>query len=315
MISHFIHKYQPRCFRDFEQTSNIMTVLESLVQLNSLYILLIGNTGSGKTTIINVIVREYYKETFRHDHILHINGLKEQGINYYRNEVKTFCQTKSLIPGKRKIMVLDDIDGINEQSQQVFRNYIDKYSNNVHFIASSSTTHKVIENLQSRLMLINIVPLGKIHLQNIFKKITEIEEIEIEPEAEKFIIDICNNYVKKLINYLEKCKLLNIPITLPIAINVCTNINFGTFEEFTKCVKEKKLLEAIDIIYSIFNNGYSVMDILDNYFVFVKFTSCISDKEKYVIIPIICKYIAVFHNIHEDEIELVLFTNNLIQVL
>jgi DNA polymerase-3 subunit gamma/tau len=315
MICHFIHKYQPRCFGDFEKTSNIMEILKSLVDLNSLYILLIGNTGSGKTTILNVVVREYYKESYRSDHILHINGLKEQGINYYRNDVKTFCQTKSLISGKKKIMVLDDIDGINEQSQQVFRNYIDKYSNNVHFIASSSSTHKVIENLQSRLMLINIVPISKPHLQNIFKKITEVEKIDVNADAEKFIIDICNNYVKKLINYLEKCKLLNVPITLAIAINVCTNINFGTFEEFTISVKEKRLVRAIDIIYSIFANGYSVMDILDNYFVFIKFTSCITDEEKYRIIPIICKYIAVFHNIHEDEIELVLFTNNLIQIL
>ena len=28
-----------------------------------------------------------------------------------------------------------------------------------------------------------------------------------------------------------------------------------------------------------------------------------------------CKYISIFHNIHEDEIELSLFTNNLIDVL
>jgi hypothetical protein len=38
-------------------------------------------------------------------------------------------------------------------------------------------------------------------------------------------------------------------------------------------------------------------------------------NEKYTIIPIICKYITTFHNVHEDEIELALFTNNLIQML
>jgi hypothetical protein len=53
------------------------------------------------------------------------------------------------------------------------------------------------------------------------------------------------------------------------------------------------------------------MDILDNYFLFVKVTDMLNESEKYEIIPIICKYISVFHNIHEDEIELSLFTNNL----
>lgn len=57
------------------------------------------------------------------------------------------------------------------------------------------------------------------------------------------------------------------------------------------------------------------MDILDNYFLFVKSTIILSETEKYDIIPFICKYITIFHNIHEDEIELSLFTNNLINII
>ena len=44
--------------------------------------------------------------------------MQEQGISYYRTEVKTFCQTPSMISVK-KFIALDDIDTINEQSQQV----------------------------------------------------------------------------------------------------------------------------------------------------------------------------------------------------
>jgi hypothetical protein len=73
--------------------------------------------------------------------------------------------------------------------------------------------------------------------------------------------------------------------------------------------------QAIKLIYDVYDKGYSVMDILDNYFLFVKNTDIISEDEKYEVIPIICKYITVFHNIHEDEIELALFTNNLSKIL
>jgi hypothetical protein len=75
------------------------------------------------------------------------------------------------------------------------------------------------------------------------------------------------------------------------------------------------LKDSIGILYEIYDKGYSVMDILDNYFLFVKTTPLLNEMEKYKIIPIICKYITIFHNIHEDEIELALFTNNLIQNL
>jgi hypothetical protein len=78
---------------------------------------------------------------------------------------------------------------------------------------------------------------------------------------------------------------------------------------------EKNLVEAINIIYKLYDKGYSVMDILDNYFIFIKSTNIITEDQKYIFIPVICKYISVFHNIHEDEIELSLFTNNIIQLL
>jgi hypothetical protein len=47
----------------------------------------------------------------------------------------------------------------------------------------------------------------------------------------------------------------------------------------------------------------------------VKMTSIIDEETKYKIIPFLCKYITVFHNIHEDIIELSLFTNNLFELL
>ena len=80
-------------------------------------------------------------------------------------------------------------------------------------------------------------------------------------------------------------------------------------------LKNKHLNDAIKLLYNIYDKGYSVMDILDNYFIFIKITKLLNEEQKYNIIPYICKYITIFHNIHEDEIELALFSNNLQQIL
>ena len=295
---------------------NLIEILTTLINMENLNLLFIGDMGCGKTSILNALIREYYKgidsKTYE-DNVLHINSLKEQGINYYRNDVKTFCQTCCSIKNKKKIVVLDDIDLINEQSQQVFRNSIDKFAHNVHFISSCSNIQKVIESLQSRFTIIKIKPLQRENLYKIINKIKINENIIIQKEAEDFILDICNNTAKILINYMEKFKLLNKEITLELATTVCTNISFLTFIKYTENIKNKNIHEAIQILYEICDKGYSVMDILDNYFLFIKTTSILTEDEKYQIIPIICKYITIFHNIHEDEIELALFTNNLIQ--
>ena len=110
-------------------------------------------------------------------------------------------------------------------------------------------------------------------------------------------------------------KLLNKKITLDLAIQLCSNISFLTFEEFTNLVLKRELLPAIQLIFKLNEKGYSVMDILDNYFIFIKTTTILTEDQKYKIIPYLCKYITIFHNIHEDEIELALFTNNLIKIL
>lgn len=311
----FIQKFQPILFKDFEIDEEIIDILNTLIQMNNLNILFIGDIGCGKTAILNALIREYYNipENEYSNNILHINSLKEQGINYYRNDVKTFCQTSSTIKHKKKTVILDDIDLINEQSQQVFRNCIDKFNNNVHFISACTNPQKVIESLQSRFTIIKIKPLHKKGLAKIMNKIKTTENIEITEDAFNFTLNVCNNTIKILINYMEKFKLLNYPITLEIANNICTNISFHSFETYTLFVKDKNLKSAIQIIYSIYDKGYSVMDILDNYFFYIKFTQILSENEKYLIIPFICKYITIFHNIHEDEIELSLFTNNLIQ--
>ena len=327
MESPFMYKYQPLYLKDCEMDENMRTLNKTLLSMDSLNILLIGDSGSGKTSLIHALIREYYApqgqqhkdakvlQTQYNENILYINSLKEQGITYYRNEVKTFCQTTTCIPGKKKIIVLDDIDNINDQSQQVFRNCIDKYSHNVHFIASCSNTQKVIDSMQSRMTILKVKPLTQENLKNILKKICEKENIKMLKSAEDFILSISNHSARILINYLEKCKLLDMEITDELASAVCTNISFKDFATYTElCKCKKNRADATYLLYQLFDKGYSVMDILDNYFLYVKTSVILTEDEKYRIIPLLCKYITVFHNIHEDEIELALFTNNLIHI-
>ena len=313
----FIHKFQPLLLDDFEMNQELIQILKTFLLMDSLNLLLIGNTASGKTSLLNALVREYYKGyTVKeyNENVMYINSLKEQGIGFYRNEVKTFCQTCSQIKNKKKIIILDDIDLINEQSQQCFRNCIDKFSKNVHFISSCTNIQKVIESIQSRLTIVKVQNLNQESLFKILQKMKEAEHIVMDREAEKFIVTISNNTVKILIHYMEKFKLLNEPITLDLAMKLCTNISFMIFQEYTLLIKEKRLKEAIQVIYNVYDRGFSVMDILDNYFLFIKTTDLLTENEKYNVIPYICKYITIFNNIHEDEIELALFTNNLITI-
>jgi DNA polymerase III gamma/tau subunit len=147
------------------------------------------------------------------------------------------------------------------------------------------------------------------------QNIIENENIVMDEPATQFILKISDNSVKIIINYLEKIKLLNEPINEEYANILCTNIGFFLFDEYINLILKKDLKSAIKLIYAIYDQGHSVIDILDNLFLYIKTTNILNENQKYEIVPIICKYISAFHNIHEDEIELVLFTNNIIKQL
>jgi DNA polymerase III delta prime subunit len=325
--SPFISKYQPHELNDFQQLDdNTVKLVKSLIYLNNLNILIVGDSGTGKTSIIKSIIKEYYGNgnEYNHENVLILNSLKEQGIQYYRNDLKIFCQTCSLIKNKKKIILLDDIDLINEQSQQVFRNYMDKYKHNINFISSCTNIQKVIDSLQSRTIIVKIHPITYSCLQQIVTKISSSENLIFTCDSEKLLLQVCNNSIRILLNYLEKIKILNLHSSHSQDNNVIgvesihklsTNISYTLFDEYTNLILNNKMMESVNIFYRLHHEGYSVMDILDNYFTYIKITTLFDEDVKYKLTILVCKYIIHFHNIHEDELELAFFTNNFIKML
>ena len=318
----FVVKYQPSTIGDFQQLGTVFkNTVTSLIEINSLNILITGSPGVGKSSLITAIIREYYGPLYNEENILALNSLKEQGIQYYRNDLKVFSQTNSLIKNKKKIILLDDVDLINEQSQQVFRNCIDKYSNNVHFIMSCTNLQKVIDSLQSRHIILNVpAPTVETMYQianHIIREEPTIALNIIDAEALSHIITLSNLTIRLLVNYIEKIYILNVPLTVKIAKMIYTNICVKDFEQFTASLITGDLANALRLLYDMHEHGYSVIDIFENYFAFIKSTDdgLLDEMQKYKLISLLCKYITVFYNVHEDEIELALFTNNAICTL
>ena len=319
MDTPFIYKYQPKTINDFYITNDLLNLLNNLISINNLNILFIGNYGSGKTSLIKVIINTYYDNNVNDDDILNINTIKEPGITYYRTNVKNFCQTKCSIKGKKKFLILDDIDIVNEQSQQVFRNYIDKYSNNINFIASCNNLQKVVKTLQSRLITAVLNNLENKFLLKILQNICCKENINISNDIKDFLVENSNNSIVTIINNLEKIKLLtnnnDDDFTIESISEICNNISFETMKTYLELCKKKDLQNSINLLYDIYDKGYSVIDILNVLFIYVKNGNLLNENEKYNTITLISKYITIFYNLHEHEIELAIFTNNMVEIL
>ncbi len=149
-------------------------------------------------------------------------------------------------------------------------------------------------------------------------RIIREEVILVDQGCRDYLIERSNGSIRTVINNLEKLAIFNktdIIISRDVCEQLCSTISFKQFEEYIKALKSRDLATGIRILYGIYDYGYSVIDILEYFFAFIKCSDVLSEDEKYRIIPFLCKYITVFHNVHENCIELALFTNNLMDVL
>lgn len=319
MSQTFHAKYKPHFLEDFAIDPHLTTVLRTLLEIDDLNIMFSGS--SGKTSLLLAMVREYYgfhrDQAFPETNLLFINSLKEQGINYYRNEMKTFCQSRSSVHGKKKIIVVDDLDSINHQCQQVFRNYMDKYASNVHFLCTCSNTQKVIDSIQSRIHILRLECPTHAQVAGILRKIVATENMRVTDEAQQYILTVSGHNVRAMMNHLEKLNLLfdDTTLTLEHCKELCSTISFQQFETFVSLLRAKELGPAIAVLNRIYDYGYSVIDILDACFSFLKATDLLTEDEKYRVVPVLCRFITYFHNVHEHAIELALFTREVARIL
>ena len=300
----FLMKY--RCRRLDELYTEHTPKLRAMVASKYGRFMLLGEPGTGKTTIVDVLLNELYAGADRRDCILRISTLLDQGIQFFRSDVKTFCQTCP--HGAQKTVVLDDMDTLSESGQRVFLNYMDLYPT-VHFIASATSASKLVDGLDSRLILFKLTPFSESYLRSEIERVATLETIPYDPAALDLLVEHCGGSMRTLLNTLEKVGLLGGASLETVAAN-CINIDARSLHAFTECVDRGDELAAMDLLYAVHESGFSVMDILDTYFAFIK-VAAIEETRKYAMLKIIAKYITIFNTVHEHGIELLFFVHDL----
>ena len=83
----FIGKYKPYHLKDFCVNEKFTNAVNTLLNINELNVLFVGNSNSGKTSLLNALIREYYNleihSSFPESNILFVNNLKEQGYTIF----------------------------------------------------------------------------------------------------------------------------------------------------------------------------------------------------------------------------------------
>jgi len=157
----WVEKYKPKRLSDIKGHASIISHLENAIRHNNLsHYIFFGSSGTGKTSTIHALCHQIFdtllqenpnSSTTYADYVLEINASNEQSL--IREKIKHFCKKSSMNSPKTsyfKIIILDEADSLNLETQNALRRCIEIYSYNTRFVLLCNYITKIIPAIVSR---------------------------------------------------------------------------------------------------------------------------------------------------------------------
>lgn len=204
MSVNLTEKYRPSKLSECVLPDRIKSKLEKLVKRKDIgHLIFYGSAGIGKTATAQALIKELSPE----DNI-NINASQDNSVDFIEKYIVRGMTTVSLY-GNKRIILLDEADGLTEKAQKLLRVPMEKYSNNNSLILCFNDASKIIEPIKSRCLEFdfNIKPKEEEEIgQGLIKRFTQICKKEGIKLTKKDIQDIIENNwfdVRKMLKTIE----------------------------------------------------------------------------------------------------------------
>lgn len=216
--------------------------------------------GTGKTTLAKAIIHDTGAD------YLEINSSMDRSIENIRTKVQFFVSTMSSNPGVKKIVFMDEFDGMLKPVQDALRNMMETYAHNVVFILTCNYIEKVIDPIKNRCEVIKFGSPNKQEVYAYLEKICKTEQVRYVEEGLNKLIDIYYPSIRNMVGELQRFKTLDVEVT-----ERTVRREDEKFDELWNKLKAGKVL---DVRKTIVEEGYEP-DLLIKYF----FDKTFFDKE------------------------------------
>lgn len=200
----WVEKYRPHKVEDCVLPDRIKKTFLQYVKDGEIpNLLLSGPAGCGKTTAAMAMCDEIGCN------YLFINSSEERGIDVLRTKVVGYASTVSLTGG-RKVIILDEADGLTPDTQDALRGVIEKFAGNCSFIFTCNFKAKIKDAIHSRCSVVDFTLKSSekpIMAAKMFKRVNEILKIEGVEYDKQVLIKIVEKYFpdyRRLLNELQR---------------------------------------------------------------------------------------------------------------
>lgn len=192
-------KYRPQTLDTYVGNETVKATFQQYIDTSDVpHLLLYGDAGSGKTTLAKIVAN-----TIAKDNYIYINASDENSVDTVRDKIKQFASSIGF--GGLKLIILDECDYMTPNAQAALRNVIETFSKTTRFILTCNYVDKIIDPIQSRCQIFNIVPPSKKEVAQHLVKILDGENIKYEKDNLATIINQSYPDIRRVINTTQRC--------------------------------------------------------------------------------------------------------------
>lgn len=282
---------------------------------NLQHLVLYGPKGCGKEYVVDNLLKKIYGniETKEIEYVIsgYSNSKEKVMINQSRYHIiiepnnngfdkyliqeiiQEYAKTENLTIFKYKklfkIVIINKIDNLSYSAQASLRRTMEKYADTCKFIFICDQLSKIIEPLRSRCLLIRVPLPSDTQIIETITQISLLENIKLEKNDYKYILENCESKVNNAIWLLEMNK-FNVPNShsWKLIIDKMVNILVETEELNTKVITEF-IKKTREYFYILFITNIDVKKILTSLMVSI-IERIDNITLKHEIIEIISKY-------------------------
>ena len=282
MVISRVEKYRPVYLDDIVGNTETVERLKIIAKEGNMpHFIISGMPGIGKTTSILCLARQMLGETAYKEAVLELNASDERGIDVVRNRIKAFAQKKvTLLPGRHKLVILDEADSMTSGAQQALRRTMEIYSGTTRFAFACNASNKIIEPLQSRCAILRYARLSDVQLVARLLQIAKAEEVSYTEDGLAALVFSAEGDMRQAINNLQSTHAGFGLVSGENVFRVVDAPHPVKVQAMLKACHETKVELAIEALNELWRLGYSCHDIISSMFRVTKTMPGLSEGER-----------------------------------
>jgi len=230
---------------------------------NMPHIILAGPPGCGKTTSMMCLARHLLGEENLKAGVLELNASDDRGIEVVRQKIKNFAQQKvTLPPGRFKLVILDEAEGMTEAAQQALRRIMETYSTTTRFALACNASSKIIEPIQSRCAMVRFARLSDTEVLERVLYVCKTEGVQYTDAGLEAIVFTSDGDMRHALNNLQSTHNGFGEVTQDNVFKVCDQPHPVKIKGMLKFCLASRWDDAYAVVKELSDQGYSAGDII-----------------------------------------------------